>query len=454
MRAIKKLSIALLIVILIGLSLPPLMGFIAEKDLNRFIAHLQKKLPYKITLQNYQQGWFSSTAQLSVRLPQTQPRKDFPIDLQITMSIHHGPIAFIRDKQQQLQWFAGIAVSQLNVHFSNEVESVIQLMIGKPLTLQGKLAIGFRRQFHVSMANDGLNFQFHWAKESIEVKWGGFNFRTNLNSAMDVVQSKWHSKPFYLKINNQLIDIGDVVAQNNWQKEGNLTHLFFGKAKLFTSKIKFNVDNEMVELNQPSLQARGFLSDADNYNLVSTFSLKSSTLFDRSVGPGVIKLNITDLNPTALEQAFVKFNQLQAGFNNHYAYPFTTLYFQAGENNKVTVQLKINHFAVDNQPISANLNMSFPQGVTLPQDVMLNKNNVDDLLGAKLLMTGEMSLPAVFVDEIIQHAANKKTLPKPFWGTTLADWKQQQIIQAVNGAYTIQFQLKDKKLTVNQHVVE
>jgi uncharacterized protein YdgA (DUF945 family) len=95
MRKIRILSSVVVAMGMLGVASPWLDGMVAKSHFEAFIANLNKVvqvplLENQVSLQNYQRGWFQSTATLEFKIGKANQKKVFPFKVEI----HHGPLLF------------------------------------------------------------------------------------------------------------------------------------------------------------------------------------------------------------------------------------------------------------------------------------------------------------------------------------------------------------------------
>lgn len=103
MSKLFKGFFALVVVIALGALVGPfIVGFIVKKDVQAYQDQIPSNTGVKLSVQNYQRGWFSSTADMALSIDLNHNKQavitQAPNQLNFTMknTIHHGPIVFYK----------------------------------------------------------------------------------------------------------------------------------------------------------------------------------------------------------------------------------------------------------------------------------------------------------------------------------------------------------------------
>lgn len=268
-----------------------IMGYVVKNTITKNIDALLKTSIMTINLNQYNRGWFSSEARLSIFLhipEQTTTDKNGakstepPVDLKINvpLKIHHGPFIVT---EHGMRFGIGWITTQPETHY------------GALITYMNNTLFKYTQPgFSVEGAINGDKGQ------QMNAKWLGIQAELEAAPKLSALKGKIDLNGLSASttgINIKIDQIKDKFKINQ-NKDG----LWLGYNTLTIPLINVAIENQSrFELNHFKLSiGSGIRQNSLNFTYV--LSLKHLILNDKTYGPGELKLSLKNINPQAMAE--------------------------------------------------------------------------------------------------------------------------------------------------------
>ena len=262
------------------------MGFIVESTLNKNINAIPHNAMFKVLLDKYQRGWFSSKATLVLKMhipestttdkkgtSKTEPTMDFEMDFPLT--INHGPIIFT---DFGIRFGMGQATTSPQTHYNvliNYFNETLFSYTAPSLASQGKIG--------------NEDFQFEWL---------GLRTQIKVSPNLDKLDGNFILYGISGKADNAAVKLGEVT--NSFYLTHHQDGLWLGQTHLsvpvvtVTEGAKKLFDLEAFDFSSGSNITEGLL------NFDCNASLQKFYAEDTNYGPGSLKLSIKNIDPAVM----------------------------------------------------------------------------------------------------------------------------------------------------------
>ncbi len=282
----KKWTGILLSLVVLLLVTYAIMGFIVKSTLNKNINSIPQNSIVRIHLDNYQRGWFSSQAVLSIKMniPAQESKDEHgvakmqpPINFELNypLMIKHGPVI----------------CTDYGMHFG------IAYVTTQPQSHYHVLVNYFNETWS-RYAFPALTFKGNSGPESVEFSWQGLSATLGTSPSLNNILGNLILYGFNGAANNVAFQVGKV------SDEFNLNHARDG---LWLGKNHFSLlSAAMSQGNQKLFDLQGVelssSSDVTEGMLNFDFNLSINKLFvdNKTYGPGSLQLTIKNLDADAM----------------------------------------------------------------------------------------------------------------------------------------------------------
>jgi uncharacterized protein YdgA (DUF945 family) len=297
-------------------------GVRAEKEFNNFLKTANTLPNLKISAENYQRGWLKSTVHLHIilnRPPQTYTQDGTPqtlpaqnVSFSFDMDVYHGPVIFADGRVT-----FGLGLAQATVPLPDQILSQFNELFSsssiKPtfnisllLRYAGMLKINLNIPSFVLMSKDN----------QAQIDWKGLSGQWNASRKLAHIKGNVAFLGLTFKAGTSSGSIGPVELKYNVENSEN--GLVAGDASIGLQSFQFGASG-LSAIGVEGFQA---VSDSDiktkdNVPLINS-SLKADvrkvTYQGFDYGPGVLDVNVSNLDAEALDQIQQK---LQAASNEN-----------------------------------------------------------------------------------------------------------------------------------------
>ena len=448
----KKRITVLIPLILILLISYFLIGWLVHRTLTQQVEALPQNQLLSLTLKDYQQGWFASSANLlfKMHVPKQQIKQTDgqinaqpPADMsmEFPLRIDHGPLIWTK---YGIRFGLGQVSTQPETRYSILVNYLNQSVIQFSLP-------GFTMQNKTSEAKD--SFILHWQ---------GADLRFCVSSAVDKITGYMHLNGMHFESKAVNFKLGKII--HNFAVDYQPPGLWLGKADFSLPEIEVKAEQAPVfELKDLNVQIQTGQDD-QGLNTEFGFDVERIKVQDKNYGPGDLQVEILHLNT----EAMAKINQLQMKLLNEAPPSNLTLLAIIAELPKLIsngARLKVMHkFVIPQGKISANLSMTLPKQTA---------GQSPEQWAAQVQGQGQVKAPAALVRELLIVSLNKtqpqqqsqpqtdrveqaveqspvvSVNPSQQADSLLAKWTKEGILTQDQQDYVINFEIKNREIMVN-----
>lgn len=407
------------------------MGIVTERTLKRNVDVINQSNGLFVDIEQYDRGWFTSTAVLNWRLhiPErlvkdqtgqsvTVPAQDHKIQMPLT--IYHGPIIYA---DTGVRFGLGYAESNLLMP-PNYVTKFNNLFT--PESTQPKLRLSiFVNYLNNSHLNIGLpTFKLIAKQGGDQFEWYGMASDFSVSSNLKNIDGNVTIDGASLIKNKMKALLGKVTSDYDLHQTD--SGLYLGDASMsLPSLVVSENDQKALEVEQFDVHSS---SDIQSGLFSSTFkaSLDKLTMRGKTYGPASLEMSIKNLDAQVLANINEQANKMQQGTSDSERQQalFTLLpqlpkLFSQGAQFEIS---KLN-LVMSEGPIEGDLLVSLPKG---------DAGNPFQLL-QKVQGHGKLKIPAPVLKDFIMISVKQKLITQPTTQEAIAQQIQSNTTPPVPG---------------------
>lgn len=377
------------------------MGLMTERTLKQNIGEVNQTDGIFVDIENYNRGWFTSSAQLDVKITvpervmkgaddqlQTIPEESY--SMKIPFEVYHGPIAFTPSRI-----YLGLGYGQTRIDLPDGLEEQA-FTIFKPESTMPVLELGVfvsylnSSQFKINLPG----FKLVAKDNGGQIEWLGMNSNIHITHDMNSIEG------------NITIDGVNVVKDKIKAILGKFSN------KFDLRKTDFGLYLGTAEVSLPSLIVSGndktvfqldkfkALSDSDVNNGLLKSSFKTSVdkvvVQGRSYGPAKLEMSINNLDAKVLTDINEQANKLQHGNDAQRQQAMFAILPQLPKlvANGAFFEVSTLNITMPEGDVSANLKISLPKGT---------EDNPFKLI-QKVHGEGRVQVPAAIVTQLVEES--------------------------------------------------
>ena len=343
-----------------------IMGVMAKNTLTNNIDSFPKSSVINVHLDHYQQGWFSSKAQVNVKMhiPAQKitdqngiAKMDTPLDLDISIPIRikHGP--FIKTDNGFRFGIAEIA-TRPETHYKALINYLRETVIKYSLP-----------SFNLK-GNDGT------ADGAVQINWNGLNTKLRFSSNLDKINTSLNVYGLSGSASN--IEFNFEKFEHEAQLWRHQEWLWLGQSNLSLASVIINApDAQNFKLQGLDMRFNSAVND-NKVAIDCNLSLEKLTVDNQNYGPGVFRLNIKNLDPNVM----AKLNQQEANMVENNVDPNLAMLAVAAELPKLLTKGPIIELS--------EMNLILPEGqINGNFKIWLPENEAKDSAKAMQKVRGE-----------------------------------------------------------------
>lgn len=401
------------------------MGVVTEKTLKRNIAVINQSNGLYADIQEYNRGWFDSTAKIKwkMHIPErvvtsdngqstTVPAQDYQMDMPV--KIHHGPIIFAEKK---VMFGMGYAYSEIPFpkQYNSEFEKNFSKDSTKPeldlsifVNYLNKSKVGLKVPTFKLISSDGTN-HFNWL---------GMKSTTYVSSSMNKIKGglvvdglKMDSTKDQVRVN-----MGKVSSDYNLYQTA--SGLYLGDAGFKMPLLEISVkDQKMFELRELSMNSDSDM-DGDLVNMHFDMSLKSVVAHGQNYGPASFEVSLRNLDGMVLAKINQQAQQMQNGSDAQRQQAMMEMLPELPKLFNKGTEFEISTLSVKlpEGDIEGNLLVTLPKG---------DSGNPFELI-QKIKGNAKIKIPSVIVKKLMQQSIMQQMAKQPEM--------QQALIQQLQSA--------------------
>lgn len=296
----KKLSIGLVLVTVAAvLSMPLIMGFIAEHSLRDYIEYANQQTPIiKFDIKEYSKGWLNSNAKIGVKfdLRSKSTGELKVIEIEFNEKVHHGPIIFRKGSKLALAYFESSFV--MHDDTKKYLDEVAKFTPSYP-RLDSTIVLGFDRQFTADFSVP--SFKAISSKNNQEYfEWQGMQGTATMSKEFNKTFGNTEIPGITIVDDKISITIGKMKADYDLMKNDN--EIWSGDMRISQGNIIVKgKDNEVFELDKFTLKSvttliNNFLSYHFNFDM--THALAD----EKKYGPFKLNFEIKNLDASMISK--------------------------------------------------------------------------------------------------------------------------------------------------------
>jgi|GEM_PF-6496450 len=262
-----------------------IMGRIVESTLNKNIKALPKTPMLTLKLNKYDRGWFSSQAALTLimHLPeqrsanssgQAQLTPPLDMDLSFPLIINHGPIIMT---EAGIRFGMGHVTTQPETHYN--------------------VLVDYSNHTRMRYTFPSLEINTRMGPENLHFEFKGITATLGLSPTVDSVVGKIAVHGLNGLVKNVVFNMSEIV--NNFNVSRREGWLWIGRNHLTIPSIEFSEGNHQFVLEALDFSLATDITN-DLLNADYNMSLQKLTVENKTWGPGVIKLQVKNLDPAAM----------------------------------------------------------------------------------------------------------------------------------------------------------
>jgi uncharacterized protein YdgA (DUF945 family) len=410
MRIKAKYVVALVIIVGAVLAAPFLDGLYFKQNFYELIQARSANFGTPIEITEYNLGWLSSTATLTIT-PPNNPQ----VKITVNQIITHGPI--IADPDSGDHKLAEATI-QSHIHLDKKYE--LYLTGSSANSESGVMGIftwvSFMHHFKNHFQSAVFNIKVPGPTEG-KITWAGISgdIETDFkhNFALENFKTSLVSAPMYIQNSDHNVQISPQTIEG----EGNCGKYLFcvGHSSLSIPLVNLTTANVNARINNIAYQVESDIDEKDNFSGKLNFNFTSFAAQDYSIGPVSLVFNVKNINSVSMHKLMEAMHDAGQSATPSNASALILL----GQLSAEAPQLITPHFTMMQTTnigstygnFSSTFNMTWPAGTPLPK-------TVNDLMQAtiKFHATAATSL----VDQIIMSADQKAAEAQPVEATPLA----------------------------------
>lgn len=272
------------------------MGYIAKRTLEKHLEFFPKSSLFTVNLLPYQQGWFSSKTQISIKLdiPEqkiiekngiTQIEPPIELEIKIPIGIKHGPF-IINDHGIRF------GIAELTTQPETHYQALINYF--------NETIIKFNSPaFALKDTNSS-------GKEDFQLQWYGLTALVRFSPNLNHINSRFKLYGLNSSASNLLFNLGELTYDLQLRRQQNW--LWLGLSHLNIASLKVSAPGKQeCMLDDFNFLAHANMAD-DALNLDLSLSLHQLIFNHQRYGPAVLRLSINNIEPDAM----AKLNQQEA----------------------------------------------------------------------------------------------------------------------------------------------
>jgi uncharacterized protein YdgA (DUF945 family) len=398
MRIKARYVVALVIIVGAVLATPFLDGFFFKQNYYQLIEARNANFGASIEITEYNLGWLSSTATLTVNAP-NNPK----VKITINQTIKHGPI--IADPDSGEHKFAEATILS-QVHLDKQYETfLLGSNAGSDTGVMGIFTwVSFMQHFKNHFQSAPFIIKMPGPNEN-KITWSGISgdIETDFKHdyALENFKTSLVSAPLYI----QSADHNVQLSQQAIEGEGNCgKHLFcVGHSSLNIPLINITTATLNARITNLNYQVDSDIDEKDNFSGKLTLTFAKYDAQDYNVGPFSFDLNVKNMNSVSMSKLVDALHQAeQSGQANPNATGLILLGQLSSESPHLVAPhfaiIQNTHFATSYGAFTSKFNLEWPDNTPLPK-------TVNDFMQARIKFhaTAATSL----VDQMIMSADQK-----------------------------------------------
>lgn len=311
----KKLTGLVVILAALILGSYNIMGYLTESKLRDSLAVISQSNGISASVASYDRGWFKSNAVINwgLHLPehtttsptgQVQTVAATNLDIQLPITIHHGPFIFANNEPR-----FGLGYAQTSIDmpekYSKDFNEVFTDQSTKP-KLDLSIFVNYFKTTNLDLAVPAFKL---FAKQGGEFDWLGMSSSTEISSNRDSIEGNLTVDGLNFSKDQMKTTMGTVTSEYNLHK--NESGLYLGDGSFsFPSLVVTNNGAKILEVTQLDTHSDANIEDG-LFNTHFKASIEKVMAHDKTYGPGNFEFALRNLDAVVLSQLNQQLNQAQ-----------------------------------------------------------------------------------------------------------------------------------------------
>ncbi|MFA6302396.1 MAG: YdgA family protein [Legionella sp.] len=406
----KKIAGLLIILVVLVLGGYFGMGVLTEKTIKKNIEVINQSNGIFAELEQYQRGFFNSTAKIQWRLhvpehvvkdangqSQIAPAQDYQMDMPVV--IHHGPIIFADNRVM-----FGMGYAESVVPFPDQYKAQFDSLYTNDSKKPNMDLSIFVNYLNNSTLNINIpSFTLTTKEGNGQVVWKGIDSRTSITSNIDKVKGGFVIDGLDYTKDDSKLSLGKVSSDYDLHETP--AGLYLGNATFSLPSFVITIKNQkMFEVADFSLSSD---SDIENKLFSTHFntSLKTLLINGQTYGPGDLELTLRNLDAEVLAKINEQATAMQNGSDADRQRAMLAMLPELPKLLSKGAEFEISQlrFKMPQGLINGTMLVSLPKGDTA---------NPFELF-QKIHGTAELTLPKEVVKQLMQQSALQQLTKQP-----------------------------------------
>ncbi|MCA0403263.1 MAG: YdgA family protein [Proteobacteria bacterium] len=292
------------------------MGYLTEKKIREDLEKINETNGINVQISEYNRHWFSSDAIFNWKLyvpeqvltnangqTQTVPAHDY--QLQMPLTIHHGPVIFAN---KTVKFGLGYAHTDLTLP-EKYVEQFNDLFTADSIKPQLGLSLFVSYLNNASLDTSIPAFKLIAKQGNAQFDWLGMNSTTSISPKMDEIEGNVAIDGMRFVKDQANTNLAAITSEYNLHQDKD--GLYFGDVSFaFPSLVIMNQATKLLEIDQFNVRSN---TNIENSLFSSQFKVSIDKLVshDKTYGPGNLEVAIRNLDAEVLARINQQVNQIQ-----------------------------------------------------------------------------------------------------------------------------------------------
>jgi uncharacterized protein YdgA (DUF945 family) len=433
------------------------MGGMAKTTLTQNIESFPKSSVINLHLDQYQQGWFSSKAQLGIEMhiPAQKitdkngvVKMDTPLnlDINIPIRIKHGPFIWT---DNGFRFGIAEVATRPETHYKALINYLKETVIKYSLP-----SFAFK-------GNDGT------ADGAVQINWDGLKTVLSVSSNLDNINANFNVYGLSGSASNANFNFGRL--EHDVQLWRHQEWLWLGQSHLGLASATINApDDQNFKLQGFDLRFNSDIND-NKMGIDCKLSLEKLLVDNQNYGPGVFKLSIKNLDPNVM----AKLNQQEANMVENNVDPNLAMLAIAAELPKLlakgpVIELAEMNLTLPEGQINGNFKIWIPENEAKDSSQAMQKARGEGHFKAPIRLVKSLMIASIKSD-LVKKAQQQQpasvtnpiaAFPAPAVANPdaeaekqteqlLADLTNKGFLKVDGDNYVVDFTLENQKLLIN-----
>ena len=273
--------------IAVVISLPPILGFLAESRCKKIVEIINSTTPLSAKITKYKRGWFSAKAKAEISLDKLDLKNKELYRAEIVATIGHGPMII-----DWARFYFAQAVINANIKLNDEQNRLLKHNNAPIATSNIKIKLNGNTR--ISLNSIPLVYQNEEKGKSCI--WKGLKIAATFSPLYNETNSHIEFAGIEIEDKERTISFGEVTS--NLQAKKSSGDLWLGKRDLhIESFVSKSIYNRIIELEKVKIISQAKESKENSVNMESVI-----TIGNMNINGGMYTQNKLDLDINYINQ--------------------------------------------------------------------------------------------------------------------------------------------------------